>query len=172
MCISKLRGGHARIVRGRRKFQRAHAWSPDLDQHTDGKLRRRRILLSRPNFDLGPWIRVKSARIRALRAELRSTAYYSCVPSIHACSKKDKAVYTDTILRRGPRVSYTRTTSPHTEISCEISGCSCVVFACTKFCVLQAVLERSKHPASCVVLTDLEFLPMELVVVASTSSST
>ena len=65
-----------------------------------------------------------------------------------------------------------RTTSPHTEISCEISGCSCVVFACTKFCVLQAVLERSKHPASCVVLTDLEFLPMELVVVASTSSST
>ena len=101
-----LRGGNPRIVRGRRKFQRAHAWSPDLDQHTDGKLRRRRILLSRPNFDSGPWIRVKSARIRALRAELRSTAYYSCVPSIHAWSKKDKAVYTDTILAWPPCTSH------------------------------------------------------------------
>ena len=101
--IHTVQGRQARILTDRGKFQRAHAWSPDLDQHTDGKLRRRRVPLSRPNFDLGPWIRVKSVRIRALRAELRSPAYYSCVPSIHACSKKDKAVYSNTILAWPPR---------------------------------------------------------------------
>ena len=54
-----VQGGHPRIPRARGKFQLAHAWSTDLDQHLVGKLRGRRVQLSSPNFDLDRQFRAK-----------------------------------------------------------------------------------------------------------------